>query len=60
MSASTDRFTVNDRDAIRLAIWNATPDIDRADLRRIAARAIGCTLADLRDVEVEWIDGVMG
>lgn len=29
----------------------------RDTLRRVAARSIGCSLSDLRDSEVEWIDG---
>jgi hypothetical protein len=51
-----NRLTGDDRDAIAVAILNAYPETDRDDLRRIGARAIGCTLADLRDSEVDWID----
>lgn len=31
--------------------------VARLTLQRIAAHSVGCTLPDLRDSEVEWING---
>lgn len=33
---------------------------ERVALRRVAAHAIGCSLDDLRDSEVQWIDNEIG
>ena len=63
------RLTEYDKDRVAAAInrtlreWaeNGNPRIDGGVmLRRIAAHAIGCSLYDLRDVEIQWIDNEIG
>lgn len=60
MTATEYRFTPVDEAAIRRRIAEVAARWDplgpRDVLRPVAAGAIGCTPADLRPVEVEWID----
>lgn len=68
MSHETYRLIESDEDAMSLALrreWDSllSPRNDegtRAMLRRVAARAIGCTLSDLRGSEIQWIDNEIG
>jgi hypothetical protein len=69
MNATSYRLTADDEGRITDRLvdvtggWNwhgAGPrdaGVDRLALQRIAAHSIGCSLDDLRDCEVEWING---
>ena len=63
-----DEQMMRDRMAEVVAEWDSQSPVhrhtlggtDRESLRRIAAHAIGCSLDDLRDVEVQWINNEIG
>lgn len=61
---ATDEAAITDRliDVVGSWTWHQRPRSaitqgDRIALRRIAAHSIGCSLDDLRDSEIDWIDG---
>lgn len=66
MHGTAYRLTQDDEHAVRFAIrrtianWHPIPlrlKVEHVEtLKRLAAHAIGCSLADLRDVELAWID----
>lgn len=69
MSIHDNRLTKEDEEAIlariaeTVAHWQSLSTSGRIDvgpareaLRRVAFHAIGCSEADLRDVEIAWID----
>lgn len=68
MNGTEYRLTDDDEATMRLAIRRRYAALlvypsglsVSSDLRIVAARAIGCTLDDLRDVEVQWIDNEIG
>lgn len=66
MHGTAYRLTESDEDKMRAAIGRAYREWCGDDVRslrahevttleRIAAHAIGCSVADLRDVEMQWI-----
>jgi hypothetical protein len=59
-----DRRRIRDEVRSTYALWSrgrpaGTFAFNRQELRRRAARSIGCTLLDLRDSERDWLDAVI-
>lgn len=63
-NSTTYRFTIADEAAIREALKAAMVKAIETDdpsfpLMSIGAAAVNCTLADLRDVEIDWMGQVV-
>lgn len=57
MNATAYRFTDRDEDLVRAGIRAAVDDRRaRHEVVRAGAAALACTVADLRGVELDWID----